>query len=75
MLIQIYAMNALFQGLQYFTKDFSTNTFPSWELAQPFRVLAHNGEINTLKGNVNWMKTHESGLIQKRLVILMILNQ
>ena len=35
---------------------FSTNTFPSWELAQPFRVIAHNGEINTLKGNVNWMR-------------------
>ena len=34
---------------------FSTNTFPSWELAQPFRFLCHNGEINTLRGNVNWM--------------------
>ncbi|WP_372887845.1 glutamate synthase central domain-containing protein, partial [Shimia sp.] len=36
-----------------------TNTFPQWWLAQPFRMLAHNGEINTLKGNVNWMKSHE----------------
>ncbi len=38
---------------------YSTNTFPSWPLAQPFRVLAHNGEINTLKGNQNWMRAHE----------------
>ena len=38
---------------------YSTNTFPTWRLAQPFRVIAHNGEINTLKGNVNWMRGHE----------------
>ncbi len=38
---------------------YSTNTFPTWRLAQPFRMLAHNGEINTLTGNVNWMKAHE----------------
>lgn len=38
---------------------FATNTFPSWKLAQPFRYIAHNGEINTLKGNVNWLKTNE----------------
>ena len=38
---------------------YSTNTFPQWWLAQPFRMLAHNGEINTLKGNTNWMKSHE----------------
>ncbi|MEQ9692903.1 glutamate synthase large subunit [Shimia sp. SDUM112013] len=38
---------------------YSTNTFPQWWLAQPFRMLAHNGEINTLKGNRNWMKSHE----------------
>ena len=38
---------------------YSTNTFPTWHLAQPFRVLAHNGEINTIRGNVNWMKSHE----------------
>ena len=42
-----------------FHQRYSTNTFPSWELAQPFRTLAHNGEINTLKGNINWMKIHE----------------
>jgi glutamate synthase (NADPH/NADH) large chain len=39
---------------------FSTNTFPSWELAQPFRILAHNGEINTIKGNRFWMQARES---------------
>ena len=42
-----------------FHQRFSTNTAPSWDLAQPFRALAHNGEINTLKGNINWMKVHE----------------
>ena len=41
---------------------YSTNTFPTWQLAQPFRILAHNGEINTLRGNVNWMKSHETRL-------------
>lgn len=38
---------------------FSTNTFPSWERAHPYRLLAHNGEINTLRGNVNWMRARE----------------
>ncbi|MGY6627597.1 MAG: glutamate synthase large subunit [Oceanicaulis sp.] len=42
-----------------FHQRYSTNTFPEWRLAQPFRMLAHNGEINTLKGNRNWMKSHE----------------
>jgi len=42
-----------------FHQRFSTNTAPSWDLAQPFRAIAHNGEINTLKGNINWMKVHE----------------
>jgi glutamate synthase (NADPH/NADH) large chain len=42
-----------------FHQRYSTNTFPTWRLAQPFRILAHNGEINTLKGNVNWMQAHE----------------
>ncbi|OQP66692.1 glutamate synthase large subunit [Niastella populi] len=40
---------------------FATNTFPSWRLAQPFRFIAHNGEINTLQGNLNWLKTSEHG--------------
>ncbi|SDG55111.1 glutamate synthase large subunit [Roseospirillum parvum] len=39
---------------------YSTNTFPTWRLAQPFRMLAHNGEINTLMGNTNWMMAHET---------------
>ena len=39
---------------------YSTNTFPTWRLAQPFRVLAHNGEINTISGNENWMRSHEA---------------
>lgn len=38
---------------------YSTNTFPSWKLAQPFRLLAHNGEINTIRGNINWMNARE----------------
>ena len=38
---------------------YSTNTFPTWRLAQPFRVIAHNGEINTVRGNMNWMSCHE----------------
>ena len=42
-----------------FHARYSTNTFPEWRLAQPFRMLAHNGEINTLRGNVNWMRSHE----------------
>ncbi|MFH2138035.1 MAG: glutamate synthase large subunit [Candidatus Omnitrophota bacterium] len=45
---------------------YSTNTFPSWDLAQPFRFLAHNGEINTLRGNTNWMRAKE-GLLQSEL--------
>tara|TARA_B100001540_G_scaffold309372_1_gene325442 strand:- start:1760 stop:6262 length:4503 start_codon:yes stop_codon:yes gene_type:complete len=46
-----------------FHQRFSTNTAPSWDLAQPFRAIAHNGEINTLKGNVNWMKVHEQEML------------
>ena len=45
-----------------FHQRYSTNTFPTWWLAQPFRTLAHNGEINTLRGNVNWMRSHETRL-------------
>ncbi len=48
-----------------FHQRYSTNTFPSWDLAQPFRTLAHNGEINTLKGNINWMKIHEQDMKSK----------
>ncbi len=45
---------------------YSTNTFPTWNLAQPFRFLAHNGEINTLRGNINWMQARE-GLLESKL--------
>jgi len=48
-----------------FHQRYSTNTFPSWDLAQPFRTLAHNGEINTIKGNINWMKIHEQDMNNK----------
>lgn len=41
---------------------FSTNTFPTWQLAHPFRYICHNGEINTVQGNVNWMKARETVL-------------
>jgi glutamate synthase (NADPH) large chain len=44
---------------------FSTNTFPSWELAHPYRMIAHNGEINTLRGNINWMRARESQLLSE----------
>src|SRR3546814_4459190 len=42
-----------------FHQRYSTHTFPQWWLAQPFRCLAHNGEINTIRGNRNWMASHE----------------
>jgi glutamate synthase domain-containing protein 1 len=41
---------------------FSTNTFPTWQLAHPFRYICHNGEINTMRGNVNWMNAREKVL-------------
>ncbi len=44
---------------------YSTNTFPQWALAQPFRTIAHNGEINTLRGNRNWMKSHEIRMVSE----------
>jgi glutamate synthase (NADPH) large chain len=44
---------------------FATNTFPSWKLAQPFRYIAHNGEINTVQGNVNWLKTSERNFVSQ----------
>ncbi len=49
-------------GLALVHSRFSTNTFPTWSLAQPFRLLAHNGEINTIRGNRSWMKARESVL-------------
>ena len=47
-------------ALAMFHSRFSTNTFPSWKLAQPFRYLSHNGEINTVMGNINWMRAREA---------------
>ena len=41
---------------------FSTNTFPTWDLAHPFRMIAHNGEINTLRGNVNWIRARQGAI-------------
>ena len=54
-------------GLALVHSRFSTNTFPTWSLAQPFRMLAHNGEINTIRGNRAWMKARESVLNSETL--------
>ena len=54
-------------GLALVHSRFSTNTFPTWSLAQPFRLLAHNGEINTIRGNRSWMKARESVLDSEAL--------
>lgn len=51
---------AMVTALALVHSRFSTNTFPRWRLAQPFRYIAHNGEINTVKGNINWMKAREA---------------
>jgi glutamate synthase domain-containing protein 1 len=47
-------------AIAVFHQRYSTNTFPTWERAQPFRMLSHNGEINTLQGNVTWMRAREA---------------
>ena len=52
--------NSLRSALCLVHSRYSTNTFPTWDLAQPFRFLAHNGEINTLRGNINWMQARQS---------------
>ncbi len=54
--------NYFTSGLALVHSRFSTNTFPTWSLAQPFRLLAHNGEINTIRGNRGWMEARESVL-------------
>ncbi len=56
----------LVSGLALVHQRYSTNTFPTWDLAQPFRFLCHNGEINTLRGNINWMNAREA-LFQSEL--------
>ena len=58
---------ALESALALVHQRFSTNTFPSWPLAHPYRYIAHNGEINTLRGNINWMKAREA-LLQSDLL-------
>lgn len=59
--------NYFTSGLALVHSRFSTNTFPTWSLAQPFRLLAHNGEINTIRGNRSWMKARESVLSSEAL--------
>jgi glutamate synthase (NADPH/NADH) large chain/glutamate synthase (ferredoxin) len=49
-------------AIALYHQRYSTNTFPTWPLSQPFRMLAHNGEINTRRGNVNWMRAREAEL-------------
>lgn len=56
------ADESLTSALALVHSRYSTNTFPSWDLGQPFRYIAHNGEINTLRGNINWMKARETML-------------
>ena len=58
----------LTSGLALVHSRFSTNTFPTWSLAQPFRLLAHNGEINTIRGNRGWMKAREAVLGERGIV-------
>src|SRR4029453_10614724 len=57
---------SLESALDLVHQRFSTNTFPSGPLAHPYRFIAHNGEINTLRGNINWMRARE-GLLQSDL--------
>ena len=59
--------NYFTSGLALVHSRFSTNTFPTWSLAQPFRLLAHNGEINTIRGNRSWFKARESVLSSEAL--------
>jgi glutamate synthase domain-containing protein 1 len=54
--------SSMVSALALVHQRYSTNTFPTWDLAQPFRYLAHNGEINTVKGNINWMRAREATL-------------
>jgi glutamate synthase (NADPH/NADH) large chain len=57
----------LVSALALVHQRFSTNTFPTWDLAHPFRMIAHNGEINTLRGNVNWMQSRQKSMTSARL--------
>jgi len=55
-------VRAVKSALALVHQRFSTNTFPSWKLAHPYRMVAHNGEINTLRGNVNWMAARQASV-------------
>ena len=57
----------LVSALALIHQRFSTNTFPSWDLAQPFRMICHNGEINTVRGNINWMNARRQSLSSELL--------
>ncbi len=59
--------SSLVSALALVHQRFSTNTFPTWDLAHPFRMIAHNGEINTLRGNVNWMAARHAAMSSKIL--------
>ncbi len=58
---------SLISALALVHQRFSTNTFPTWDLAHPFRMIAHNGEINTVRGNVNWMAARHAAMSSKLL--------
>ncbi|MFT3774649.1 MAG: glutamate synthase large subunit [Minicystis sp.] len=58
---------ALASAIAMVHQRFSTNTFPTWDLAHPFRLIAHNGEINTLRGNVNWLRARQQNISSKLL--------
>ena len=59
--------NRVVSALALVHQRFSTNTFPTWDLAHPFRMIAHNGEINTVQGNVNWMTARHAAMSSKLL--------
>ena len=58
--------NSVMTSIALVHSRFSTNTFPSWELSHPYRMMIHNGEINTKRGNVNWMYTRQ-GIFESEL--------
>ena len=58
---------SMVSGLALVHQRFSTNTFPTWDLAHPFRMIAHNGEINTLRGNINWMAARRHSMSSELL--------
>jgi glutamate synthase (NADPH) large chain len=58
---------ALTSALAMVHQRFSTNTFPTWDLAHPFRMISHNGEINTLRGNVNWIRARQQAIASSTL--------